>query len=188
MALERPEAGWVWLHVPRREPVDVVVLGDICTWWAHFVRAAPGLKKVSAVRCGRSDAGADCAWCAAEVGHRARYVFPCRAGESVRLVELGRVQYSTLAMVYESGRWIGRRLRLRREWDAVNARIVVEVLGVEVVSPESVLDCSEYVAGLGASEARMIRPPEPLPPDRRSGGASAPEVAPRSPRWSERSQ
>lgn len=172
MALEAPEAGWVWLHVPRRDPVDVIVLGDICTWWAHFTRPNGG-KRTVAVRC-VAGGPEGCSWCAAEVGRKARYVFPVKTGEVTRLVELGRVQYATLAMIYDAGRWVGSRLRLRREWDAVNARIAVDFLGREHLSEELWLDCSDYVSSLGLAEYRMHRPParDGVPPSK----GSAPQV------------
>lgn len=184
MALEKPEAGWVWLHVPRKEPVEVVVAGDVCTWWAHFVRSHPALKGVKGVRCGRADGGS-CAWCDADVGRRARYVFPVYAGDVPRLVEFGRVQYPVLSMLYDSGRWVGRRLRLKKEWDAANARIGVEPCGFETLTTERELDCSDYVATLGAAEARSIRPPELTPPSKPSRDANGAGAAPRAPRWSD---
>lgn len=157
MPLEAPETGFVWLHVPRREPVDVVVVSDVHTWFAHFVRV-PGLKGCRAARCLKQD-GAECSFCAAEIGRRARYVFAVRAGDATRLVELGRVQYPTLSMIYEGGRWVGSRLRLAREWDAVNARIAVAFLGREVISDEVAVEIGDYVASLGRSEAASMRPP-----------------------------
>src|SRR6266478_3776787 len=134
MPLEVPESGFVWLHVPRKEPVDVVVVSDIHTWHAHFVRV-PGMKGARAARCLRADGGS-CQFCIAEIGRRARYVVAVKVGESVRLVEFGRVQYPQLSLIYNGGRWLGSRLRLAREWDAANARISITFLGREVVTSE----------------------------------------------------
>lgn len=175
MPLERPEEGWVWLHVPRKEPVTVIVCGDIYTWWAHFARV-PGLRTARAVRCRRAD-GQPCDWCDREIGRRARYVFPVRVGEGMRLVELGRVQFSMLDMLYQSGRWIGRRLKLSREWDAQNARILVEPLGMEALTDESTVDVGEFVASLGMTEAATIRPPQVIggsaPPGPKGSGSGS---------------
>lgn len=165
MPLERPEAGWVWLHVPRKDPVDVVAISDICTWWAHFVRV-PGARSARAVRCLAAD-GHECGWCAAQIGRRARYVFAVRVGELVRLVELGRVQFPLLQIMYDGGRWLGTRVQLAREWDAANARISIEFRGREVISDEVVVDIAEHVASLGLAEARTIKPPN-------SAGSSIP--------------
>lgn len=187
MPLEAPESGFVWLHVPRRDPVDVVVVSDVHTWFAHFVRV-PGLKGARAARCLKADGG-ECAFCSQEIGRRARYVFAVRMGDATRVVELGRVQYPTLAMIYDGGRWVGSRLRLAREWDAANARIAVSYLGREAVSAEVILDIADFVAGLGQAEARSMRPPvvgvsippserlpsgKPSAQDRRSGWREAP--------------
>lgn len=156
MALERPEAGWVWLHVPRRDPVEVVVISDIHTWWAHFVRV-PGAKAAKAVRCLAAD-GRPCEWCDAQVGRRARYVFAVRTADQVRLVELGRVQFPLLQVMYDGGRWIGTRMELRREWDAANARITIVPRGREVITDEVMVDIGDHVAGLGLAEARSLKP------------------------------
>lgn len=186
MPLDRPEAGWVWLHVPRREPVEVVVVGDVCTWWAHFHKPIANSKQVRAIRCVAAD-GAPCAWCDAEIGRRARYVFPVRVADAVRLVELGRVQYPLLAVLYDSGRWVGRRIKLRREWDAANARISLEPVGFEVITSEVQVDCADYVGTLGAAEARTIKPPEHAPPSKTVPREVVPSAGPRAPRWSESS-
>lgn len=186
MPLEAPETGFVWLHVPRREPVDVVVVSDIATWWAHFVRV-PGLKAARAARCLKAD-GLECSFCAQEVGRRARYVFAVRTGEAVRLVELGRVQYPTLSMIYDGGRWLGSRLRLAREWDAANARIAVSFLGREAISPEVEVQVGEYVAGLGQAEARAFKVPAvrvEVPPSKGSLPQSANGAVPVN-RWRDR--
>lgn len=188
MPLERPEAGWVWLHVPRREAVEVVVVSDIHTWWAHFVRV-PGLRSARAARCLAAD-GLACQWCDDHVGRRARYVFAVRVGENLRLIELGRVQFPTLSMMYESGRWLGTRMELRREWDAANARIAVTPRGREVVTEEVTVDIGEFVAGLGMAEARQLKPSGSGPGLSPSKGSATP-VAPQVGRvnaWSERSK
>lgn len=183
MPLDRPEEGWVWLHVPRREGVEVVVLGDIHTWWAHFARV-PGLRAAKAVRCLKAD-GAPCEWCDREIGRRARYVFPVRAGDVPRLVELGRVQYPELSMIYGAGRWLGARLRLEKEWDAPNARIRVTYLGREVITTEAEVDVGVYVSQLGFQELRTIKPPMvgADPPSKPSGNAVAPGAATRRNAW-----
>lgn len=163
MALERPEPGYVWLHVPRREPVEVTVVGDICTWWAHFSRM-PGARGMTALRCLRSE-GQGCAWCDASVGKRARYVFPVQLHDearSLRLLEVGRVQYPQLSMVYTEGRWMGSRWRIRKEWDAANARIDMAYLGREHLSTEAVIDVTEYVETLGRAELRSAKKPQPF--------------------------
>lgn len=188
MPLERPEAGFVWLHVPRRESVEVVVCSDIHTWWAHFVRV-PGLRAARAVRCLQSD-GLTCEWCEAHVGRRARYVFAVRMGENLRLIELGRVQFPVLSMIYEGGRWLGSRLELRREWDAANARIQVTPRGREVITPEMEVEIGEHVAALGLAEAKSCKPLG-------SGGVAAPSKSSATPSsqsgglrnaWSDRSK
>jgi hypothetical protein len=188
MALERPEAGFVWLHVPRREGVEVVAISDIHTWWAHFVRV-PGAKAAKAVRCLAAD-GRACEWCDAQVGRRARYVFAVRTGDVVRLVELGRVQFPLLQVMYEGGRWLGTRMELKREWDAANARIQIVPRGREVITDEVVVDIGDHVAGLGMAEARQLRPASA--PDR-----SIPSKGPATPvekavgtrnAWSDRSK
>lgn len=175
MALERPEPGWVWLHVPRKEAVDVVVCSDIHTWWAHFTRL-PGQRVARAVRCAQAD-GESCEWCESQIGRRARYVFAVRVADQVRLVELGRVQFPQLQVFYSAGlsRWLGTRLRLSREWDAANARIEVLYQGRENLSDECVVDPGDYVAGLGQAERRMFRPNtsgQPAPPSKGSAGAT----------------
>lgn len=169
MPLEAPESGFVWLHVPRRESVEVVVISDVHTWHAHFVRV-PGLKGCRAARCLRADGG-ECQLCEEQIGRRARYVFAVRSGDAVRLVELGRVQYPVLAAIYDSGRWLGARLKLTKEWDAANARIAVIPCGREHVSAEVEVDIGDFVAGLGMAEARTFRAPRvtvELPPSKGS--------------------
>lgn len=173
MPLERPEPGFVWLHVPRKGSVDVVVCGELYTWWAHWA-VIPGTRRQEAVRCARADGGI-CAWCDGDYGRRARYVFPVRVGDAVRLVELGRVQYSSLAMVWEEGRWIGARFRLEREWDAANARIRVTYVGREVLSEEVQVDISEYVSTLGLSASQRWSPPGVGLPLRGSDGSQSRE-------------
>jgi hypothetical protein len=124
------------------------------------------------VRCLRSD-GLHCGFCAEEYGRRARYVFPVRVDGAVRLVELGRVQYQTLALVYQEGRWLGTRLRLAREWDAANARIQVTFLGREGLTDEVVVDIEEYVSTLGVSAAQRFQPVKATLPSQRSDGSNS---------------
>lgn len=186
MALEAPESGFVWLHVPRREPVEVVVVSDVHTWHAHFVRV-PGLKGARAARCLKPDGG-ECSLCEEQIGRRARYVFAVRVAESLRLVEMGRVQYPTLAAIYDSGRWLGARLTLAKEWDAANARISVIYQGREHVSAEVEVDIGDFVAGLGMAEARTFRAPrvtiETVSPSKGSGPATP--LNGRRNQWSDR--
>lgn len=151
MALDRPESGFIWLHVAADAPVECVINGSIETWWAHFVRQ-PGAKKVLAVRCFKPD-GDECAWCIGQVGVRARYVVPVLVDGAQRLVELGRVQYGALRMLSESaGGEVGKRIRLQHEWKARNAPIVVSPLGREVITAEMVVDVADFVDTLGRSE------------------------------------
>lgn len=151
MALDRPESGFIWLHVPPGAPIECVVNGSIETWWAHFVRQ-PGARKVIAVRCFKGDM-VTCPWCEGQVGVRARYVVPVLVDGAQRLVELGRVQYGSLRMLSESvGGEVGKRIRLSHEWNAKNAPIVVLPLGREVITAEMVVDVREFVDTLGRAE------------------------------------
>lgn len=187
MPLERPEAGFVWLHVPINESVVVVAVSDIHTWWAHFVRPN-GQRVAKAVRCVAAD-GAECEWCNAQVGRRARYVFAVRTEDQVRLVELGRVQFPTLSLMYDGGRWLGSRMELRREWAAKNARIAVIPRGREAISDELVVEIGDHVDGLGLAEARQLRPPVGGgSPSKGSGSATQlPSGGGSGSRWRERS-
>lgn len=154
MALEAPEEGWVWLQVPLSESVDVVVVGDVETWHTHWYRG-PLCKGSIAVRCVKEERGV-CEWCRAGYERRARYVFPVRVDEDVRLVELGRVQYPALSGIVQFERWLGSRLRLVRERPVKNAPIQLRRIGAEVLPEEAVIDISQVVAGLGMSNLRML--------------------------------
>lgn len=158
MPLERPEAGYVWLHVPLKEAVDVVIVGDVHTWYAHWGGVGGG-RQNRGVRCLRNE-GLACAWCASGQAPRARYVMPVHVGSDLRLVELGRVQYSMLSMLNDNGGLVGRRVRLVREWVAKNAPIQVRPLGKEHLSPEQVIDLEEFVGCLGRAELAMVKPPK----------------------------
>jgi hypothetical protein len=157
MALERPEAGYVWLHVPLRDSVDVVITGEVHSWWAHWGGSSGG-KQNRGVRCLRREDLA-CAWCASGQVPRVRYVLPVRVGSDLRLVELGRVQHTMLALLDQTGGLIGRRVRLVREWAAKNAPIQVVSQGREHLSPEQLIDLEEFVSNLGRAELAMVRPP-----------------------------
>lgn len=174
MPLERPEAGYVWLHVPLKEAVDVVIVGDVHTWYAHWGGVGGG-RQNRGVRCLRNE-GLACAWCASGQAPRARYVMPVHVGSDLRLVELGRVQYSMLSMLNDNGGLIGRRVRLVREWVAKNAPIQVRSLGREHLSDEQVIDLEEFVGCLGRAELAMVKPPKNPVPEQ------FPEVGPVVPR------
>jgi hypothetical protein len=173
MALEQPEAGYVWLHVPRREAVDVVMCGEIHSWWSHWT-GTPGGRQSQAVRCVRREVG-ECAWCAVGHEHRVRYVFPALLGADLRLVELGRVQYATLSLLVQEGSVIGRKLKLVREWDAKNAPIQVVPLGRAHVSREQIVCIEDHVAQLGRGQLALMRVPQSNPPSKppKAGGEAA---------------
>lgn len=154
MPLVAPEEGWVWLSVPLHECVDVVVLGEIHSWFTHWYRG-PQCRGSLAVRCVKEERG-DCDWCRAEYQRRVRYVFPVRVDDQVRCCELGAPQYPSLSAISTFERWVGSRLRLARERPVKNAPILVRRIGEEVVPPEAVVDCSGLVAGLGLSNLRML--------------------------------
>lgn len=154
MALNAPEEGFVWLTVPLHESIDVVVIGDVESWYTHWYRG-PGSKNTIAVRCVKEEVG-ECVWCTGEFQQRVRYVFPVRFDDQVRLIELGRVQYPALVAIYTFERWIGSRLRLVRERPVKNAPIQLRRVGEEVVPAEAVVDCSELVKGLGRANLRML--------------------------------
>lgn len=176
MALEKPEPGYVWLHVPRKEAVDVVMCGEIHSWWSHWT-GVPGGRQSQAVRCVKRELG-DCAWCA--VGHeaRVRYVFPVLLGADLRLVELGRVQYATLSLLVQEGSVIGRKLKLVREWDAKNAPIQVVPLGRSHVSREQLVDLAEVVDGLGRGQLALMRVPQTNTPSKPRSGPVRGEATP----------
>lgn len=169
MALEKPDSGYCWHHVPARGELLVTVVGDVHTWWQHWGHGGPR-RGGQPVRCLMRERGS-CEWCAAGQEARARYVFPGRVAGTYGLVELGRVQYAMLAVVYQEKRWIGARLRLAKEWESKNARISCVFLGREHVSPEEVIDCSDYVRTLGLAAVGVVHPLRVGPP--RSGGADA---------------
>ena len=154
MALEAPETGFVWLVVPINEAIDLTVVGELHTWWTHWYRG-PLCRSAMAVRCVLAERG-ECDWCRAGYERRARYVFPARVGDDVRLVELGRVQYPSLVGLIQFHGWIGQRLRLVRERPVKNAPISVRRLGHEVVTEESTVDCSGVVSSLGLSQLRFL--------------------------------
>lgn len=155
MALERPEAGYVWLHVPLREAVEVVIVGEVHSWWMHW--AAVDRKARRGVRCARREHLA-CALCEGGQAPRVRYVLPVHVAGALRLVEVGRVQYSTLAMMEENGGLVGRRCVVVREYAAKNAAIVLRPAGRETVSAEQVVDISEFVGQLGRIELAAVQP------------------------------
>lgn len=154
MPLVAPEEGFVWLQVPLHEPVDVVVLGELHSWWTHWYRG-PLCRGSIAVRCVFEER-ASCDWCRAGYEKRVRYVFPVRADDELRVVELGRVQYPALAAIVEFGEWCGSRLRLVRERPVKNAPIQLRKVGREVVPAEAQVDLTGFVAGLGQVNLRML--------------------------------
>lgn len=154
MALVAPEEGFVWLQVPLHESVDVVVLGELHSWFTHWYRG-PLCRGSIAVRCVFEERGT-CDWCKAGYEKRVRYVFPVRLDDEVRVVELGRVQYPALAALMQFHVWTGSRLRLVRERPVKNAPIQLRRVGEERIPPEAVVDCSQLVASLGLSNLRML--------------------------------
>lgn len=165
MPLERPEPGYVWLHVPRKEAVDLVVVGEVHSYWSHWT-GTPGGRQTQSVRCVRQEAG-NCAWCEQGYEARVRYVFPALVGDDLRLVELGRVQYPMLAMLVQESGWIGRKLKLVREWDAKNARIQIRPAGKGHVSAEQVVDLEDFVANLGVGQLKLLKVPQSNIPSKR---------------------
>ena len=161
MPLERPEPGITWLHVPLSGSVEVVVVGDIHTWHTHWTGAQGG-RRNNAVRCVRGD-GLFCAWCEAQIGRRARYVFPVLKDGKPNLVEFGRVQYNTLALLYDVKPWLGKRLRISRTHAAKNAEILIDYVGREVITPEMEMDIADIVDTLGRDNLRFYKPPQPTP-------------------------
>ena len=154
MALVAPEDGWVWISVPAAECLDVLVVGEIHTWWSHWYRA-PGEKRAAAMRCVLDERG-KCDLCRAGYERRARYVFPVEHDAQVRLVELGRVQFPALAMLEQFGEVVGARLRLVRERPVQNAPIQVRKVGAEIVPPERRHDVEGFVATLGVVQLRLF--------------------------------
>jgi hypothetical protein len=135
--IPNPEPGWVWWHAPLVGETDVVIAGAICWYWAHFSRVNSG--RVVAVRCLQGSDGEAC------------------------LTEWHRPQHAVLRALEESGRVIGRRLRVRRAYAKRNAEILLDPVGMEHVSPEQVLDPSEYVSLLGRAEYERYPPPGSVP-------------------------
>lgn len=160
MPLERPETGYVWQHVPLSQAVECVIVGEVHSWWAHWVGNRGG-KQNRGIRCVRPESVA-CAWCAGGHVPRVRYVLPILVGTDLRLIELGRVQYTILSMMQESGGLVGRRIVVVREWAAKNAPIQVRPAGQERLSPEQVVCVEQFVSQLGRHELAIIRPPTPV--------------------------
>lgn len=155
--LENPEPGFVWLKIPLNGETRVTVCGEVHTWWSHWHRV-PGLRHAQAVRCRRA-MGVTCDWCEAGAERRARYVFPVLVEGELRVVELGRVQFSVLRLLHEEGRWLGQKLTLRRAFAAKNAEIVLIPAGRESVSDEATVDVEQFVANLGVGQLRLVDPP-----------------------------
>lgn len=172
MALEAPESGYVWLHVSHREAVDVVVVGEVHTWWTHWT-GFPGGKLSQAVRCVRAEVG-ECAWCEAAHERRARYVIPVMLGEDLRLLEVGRVQYPILSLLVQEPGWIGRRLKIAKSDARKNATITLRPVGREHVSAEMVIDIEDFVYDLGRGQLALMRVPQVASPSKpRSGPVSS---------------
>jgi hypothetical protein len=178
MALERPEQGYVWLRVPLEGDVHVTIVGAIHTWWSHWHRP-PGGRTQQAVRCVRS-VGVACAWCDAGFERRARYVLPVRVDGELRVLELGRVQYSNLSLVANSPDGeVGAKLRLWRPYRARNAEIMVMPCGREHVSEEARVDLTDYVSQLGLTQLKMLTAPKTDSPNP-SRTAEQREINPRA--------
>jgi hypothetical protein len=159
--IPNPEPGWVWWHAPLVGETDVVIAGAICWYWAHFSRVNSG--RVVAVRCLQGSDGEACRWCEATIGRRLCLVVPLLVAGQARLTEWHRPQHAVLRALEESGRVIGRRLRVRRAYAKRNAEILLDPVGMEHVSPEQVLDPSEYVSLLGRAEYERYPPPGSVP-------------------------
>lgn len=160
MALERPETGYVWQHVPLSQSVECVIVGEVHSWWAHWVGSRGG-KQNRGMRCIRPE-GIACAWCAGGHVPRVRYVLPIHVGGELRLLELGRVQFSMLSMLEETGGLVGRRIIVVREWPAKNAPIQLRPAGSERLSEEQIVDIEQFVTQLGRHELAANRPPTPV--------------------------
>lgn len=158
--LERPEADWMWVHVPLRGELSGVICGEVQVYHTHWY-VAPGGKRAQAVRCVRWEVGA-CDWCGAGYKRRTRYVIPLLIGEGARLIEVGRTCYTALAMIRESGREVGAQIVFTRERPQANAPILICPLGRGHVSPEQVVDIVDHVRGLGRQALRLIDSPPPL--------------------------
>lgn len=168
MPLEQPEAGYQWSHVPLREARDVVVVGEPHSWWAHWTGGG-GARGNRAVRCLARE-GEPCAWCVARQSPACRYVLPVwlidydpetrePSFSELRVLELGKPQYSILVMLDKEGGLVGRRLRLVRERPKLNATIQVRPIGREHVSDEARADIADFVRNLGRSELAVARAP-----------------------------
>jgi len=157
MALERPESGLTWMRVPVKESAVVTVLGQVVTYWTHWIQR-PGGQRAQPVRCVRWEAGR-CAVCERGQPRRVRYVVPVRRDGVPMLLELGRVQYPVLHLVFGQDDWLGRKLRVSREWPARNAPIVVVPVGREHVSEEEKWDVSAEVGELGRGQLSLVDVP-----------------------------
>lgn len=171
MALESPEAGFIWGKVPLEGDLVITVVGDIQTYWSHWDRV-PGRGPAQMVRCARAE-GVACAWCDAGYPRRARYVFPALLDGELRVWEMGRVQFPTLKLLAAEG-WLGRVLRIRRAFRAKNAEILVFPAGRQSVGEEVVCDVSDFVAALGQGQMRLLPKPDRVSPSERSSVQDAP--------------
>lgn len=159
MPLERPELGYTWLQVPLDRALQVVILGDVYAWDSHWYRPQ-GYKGPQAVRCRRREAG-ECRFCELKFEIRKRYVFPVRVDDEareVRVVELGRVQYPVMEVVYEMHGWVGCKLVLARERPARNAPIHVRHVREykEIVPREAQVDVEGFAREQGLPMLRYI--------------------------------
>lgn len=176
MALEMPEAGFVWLKVPLQGEVRCTVVGEVHTWWSHWQRM-PGGRGAQAVRCARA-LGVSCAWCDGGFPRRARYVFPVLVEGEVRVVEVGRVQYPMLKLVVAEG-IVGRVLRLKRTHAAKNAEIQLFAVAREAVGEEARVCVEAFTENLGVGQLKLLQPPAPANPSERSRSGEVVEDLPR---------
>jgi len=154
MPLEAPESGWVWVSVPLDEAIDLIVVGDVQTWYSHWYRA-PGARRPEALRCVLADAGR-CELCRAGYERRARYVLPVRQGGELRCVEFGRVQYPALCLLQECGGVVGSVLRVTRERPHKSAPIRLREIDRVVVPESERVDLTGYVSAIGLIQMRLL--------------------------------
>lgn len=154
MGLVAPEEGHVWWTCPLQDGQEVVVCGELHSWFTHWYRG-PLCRGSIAVRCVREERG-DCDWCTAQYERRVRYVFPILVEGDCRVVELGRVQYPSLCSIMAFHDWVGARLWLVRERPQKNAPIKVRRVGQEIIRPDQLVDLTTFVQGLGLSNLRML--------------------------------
>lgn len=128
------------------EPFEVTVLSPLTFHHIHFV---PGESRSR--KCGF----AGCLHCRRGIPVQTRFLLAIQFDDGrTKLFELSERHRPTLELMGEGPNGqIGARLRIWKKWDAVNAPIVVEVLGFRQVVP---MEIDRLVASMSLPAERVV--------------------------------